>query len=98
MTRASVSIGPPAANGTTIVIGRDGKVWAVAGHEPVIASAAAKAAALIKLRLVISAATDCDRTVSHPIISLPIRLIGSRFCRCGRPRGRAMVGPAQRTF
>ncbi|MGX1044306.1 hypothetical protein AB7M41_004012 [Bradyrhizobium diazoefficiens] len=29
--RASVSVGPPAANGTTSVMGRDGKGWAPAG-------------------------------------------------------------------
>src|SRR4051794_14546196 len=29
--RASVSVGPPAANGTTRVIGRDGNGWALAG-------------------------------------------------------------------
>src|SRR5215468_1531125 len=96
MTRASVSIGPPAANGTTIVIGRDGKVCAVARFEPAMASIAARA--IIRLRLVVGAGTDCDKTVLRAIISLLVRLIGSRICRRRSPCGRAMVRPAQRTF
>ena len=42
--RASVSVGPPAGNGTIIVIGRDGKVCAWTGATP--PTAMAKAAAM----------------------------------------------------
>jgi hypothetical protein len=44
---ATISVGPPAAKGTTIVMGREGKVWAVAGMAAVAARTAASASLLV---------------------------------------------------
>src|SRR5882672_4027521 len=107
MTRARVSIGPPAANGTTMVTGRDGKVCAGAGFEPTMASVAARKAPTISRRRVISASSHA--TVSPIIISLFIRLIESRSRRpppyppplAGEGRegaGCTLFRAAQRTF
>jgi hypothetical protein len=37
-TRVATSVGPPAAYGTTIVIGREGKAWARAADRPMLAA------------------------------------------------------------
>ncbi len=54
--RASVSVGPPAGNGTIMVIGREGKVSAPAAlkHPSVAASAAAPTASPVTVRNVVN--------------------------------------------
>src|SRR5258705_13876096 len=59
-----------------MVTGRDGKVCAGAGFEPMMASVAAWKAPTISRRRVISASSHA--TVSLIIVSLFIRLMGSR--------------------
>src|ERR1700747_3534185 len=50
--RAMTSVVPPAAKGTMIVTGRDGKAWAVAGLAPTIAKASAPTAKTIAFLIV----------------------------------------------
>src|SRR5262249_43528433 len=63
MMRPMVSCGPPAANGMTIVTGRVGKSWALAG--PISASAAAAAANSIFFIFFIVSSTKTPDPLRH---------------------------------
>ena len=47
VTRATVSVGPPAANGTIMVIGRFGKSWAIAADAVRTIKEASKTARIV---------------------------------------------------
>src|ERR1700679_109635 len=62
-TRATVSVGPPALNGTTTVMGRDGKSSAEADDEATTIAAKAKAVKNLRMVLYLS----CSAKAEHPV-------------------------------
>src|SRR5258705_3454779 len=80
--RAGISIEPPAAKGTTMVIGREGQFWAAAVRDDMLSSAAANAQRLGFLTV-----------VSPTLFSRTAAAQGYHACQTDQPRHSASPGP-----